>query len=108
MEIMDLYTAALIRLASMLQCTNYVAMGSNPDQERKNERIYVDNYWKDQDLLYNYESNLTTGEEIEIGEEKELSIVVDANRSETVLLNYCTVHACVVVHSSVNVWSFGV
>jgi hypothetical protein len=56
----------------------------------------------------NYESNLTTGEEIEIGEEKELSIVVDGNRSETVLLNYCTVHACVVAHSSVNVWSFGV
>jgi hypothetical protein len=27
-------------------------------------------------LLYNYESNLTTGEEIEIDEEKELSIVV--------------------------------
>jgi hypothetical protein len=24
----------------------------------------LDNYWKDQDLLYNYESNLTTGEEI--------------------------------------------
>ena len=41
MEIMDLYTAALIRLASMLQCTNYVAMGANPDKERKNERIYV-------------------------------------------------------------------
>jgi hypothetical protein len=29
----------------------------------------LDNYWKDQDLLYNYESNLTTGEEIEIDEE---------------------------------------
>jgi hypothetical protein len=26
----------------------------------------LDNYWKDQDLLCNYESNLTTGEEIEI------------------------------------------
>jgi hypothetical protein len=49
MEIMDLYTAALIRLASMLQCTHYVAMGANPDKERKNERIYVDNYWKDQE-----------------------------------------------------------
>ena len=36
-----------------------------------------------QDLLYNYESNLTTGEEIEIDEEKELSIVVDGQRSET-------------------------
>jgi hypothetical protein len=36
----------------------------------------LDKYWKDQDLLYNYESNLTTGEEIEIDEEKELSIVV--------------------------------
>jgi hypothetical protein len=35
-------------------------------------------------LLYNYESNLTTGEEIEIDEEKELSIVVDSV-SETVL-----------------------
>jgi hypothetical protein len=35
----------------------------------------LDNYWKDQDLLCNYESNLTTGEEIEIDEEKELSIV---------------------------------
>jgi hypothetical protein len=34
-------------------------------------------------LLYNYESNLTTGEEIEIDEEKELSIVVDGQRSET-------------------------
>jgi hypothetical protein len=41
MEIMDLYTAALIRLASMLQCTHYVSMGANPDKERKNERIYV-------------------------------------------------------------------
>jgi hypothetical protein len=29
------------------------------------------------------ESNLTTGEEIEIDEEKELSIVVDGQRSET-------------------------
>ena len=37
----------------------------------------------DQDLLYNYESNLTTGEEIEIDEEKKLSIVVDGQRSET-------------------------
>jgi hypothetical protein len=27
-------------------------------------------------LLYNYDSNLTTGEEIEIDEEKELSIVI--------------------------------
>jgi hypothetical protein len=43
----------------------------------------LDNYWKDQDLLYNYESNLITGEEIEIDEEKELSIVVDGQRSET-------------------------
>ena len=46
----------------------------------------LDNYWKDQDLLYNYESNPTTGEEIEIDEEKELSIVVemvDGQRSET-------------------------
>jgi hypothetical protein len=47
----------------------------------------LDNYWsgewKDQDLLCNYESNLTTGEEIEIDEEKELSIVVDGQRSET-------------------------
>ena len=43
----------------------------------------LDNYWKDQDLLYNYESNLTTREEIEINEEKELSIVVDGQRSET-------------------------
>ena len=43
----------------------------------------LDKYWKDQDLLYNYESNLTTGEEIEIDEEKELSIVVDGQRSET-------------------------
>ena len=34
-------------------------------------------------MLYNYESNLTTGEEIEIDEEKELSIVVDGHRSET-------------------------
>jgi hypothetical protein len=32
-------------------------------------------------LLYIYESNLTTGEEID--EEKELSIVVDGQRSET-------------------------
>jgi myo-inositol-hexaphosphate 3-phosphohydrolase len=39
MEIMDLYTAALIRLASMLQCTNYVAMGSNPDQDL---RLFAD------------------------------------------------------------------
>jgi hypothetical protein len=46
-------------------------------------RWTLDNYWKDQDLLYNYESNLTTGEEIEIDEEKELSIVVDGQRSET-------------------------
>jgi hypothetical protein len=43
----------------------------------------LDNYWKDQDLLYNYESNLTTGEEIEIDEEKKLSIVVDSQGSET-------------------------
>jgi hypothetical protein len=43
----------------------------------------LDNYWKDQDLLYNYESNLTTGEEIEIDEEKKLSIVVDSQCSET-------------------------
>jgi hypothetical protein len=52
----------------------------------KNTKIFehrLDNYWKDQDLLYNYESNLTTGEEIEIDEEKELSIVVDGQRSET-------------------------
>jgi hypothetical protein len=34
-------------------------------------------------LLCNYESNLTTGKEIEIDEEKELSIVVDGQRSET-------------------------
>jgi hypothetical protein len=33
-------------------------------------------------LLYNYESNLTTGEEIEIDEEKELSIVVDGQCPE--------------------------
>jgi hypothetical protein len=32
--------------------------------------------------LYNYESNLTTGEEIEIDEEKELSIVVDVQCPE--------------------------
>jgi hypothetical protein len=43
----------------------------------------LDNYWKDQDLLYNYESNLTTGEEIEIDEEKKLITVVDGQRSET-------------------------
>ena len=43
----------------------------------------LDNYWKDQDLLCNYESNLKTGEESEIDEEKELSIVVDGQRSET-------------------------
>ena len=43
----------------------------------------LDNYWKDQNLLYNYESNLTTGEEIEIDEEKKLSIVVDSQCSET-------------------------
>ena len=52
----------------------------------KNTKIFehrLDNYWNDQDLLYNYESNLTTGEEIEIDEEKELSIVVDGQRSET-------------------------
>jgi hypothetical protein len=33
--------------------------------------------------LDNYESNLTTGEEIEIDEEKKLSIVVDSQCSET-------------------------
>ena len=52
----------------------------------KNTKIFehrLDNYWKDQDLLCNYESNLTTGEEIEIDEEKELSIVVDSQCSET-------------------------
>jgi hypothetical protein len=52
----------------------------------------LDNYWKDQDLLYNYESNLTTGEEIEIDEEKELSIVVDGHRSETDLYVPCKYH----------------
>jgi hypothetical protein len=36
-------------------------------------------------LLYNYESNLTTGEEIEVDEENELSIVVDGQLSETYL-----------------------
>ena len=43
----------------------------------------LDNYWKDQDLLYNYESSLTTGDEIEFDEEKKLSIVVGGQRSET-------------------------
>ena len=35
-----------------------------------------------EDVEYRY-INLTTGEEIEIDEEKELSIVVDVQRSET-------------------------
>ena len=41
----------------------------------------LDNYWKDQDLLYNYESKLIIG--IEIDEKKELSIVVGGQCSET-------------------------
>jgi hypothetical protein len=62
----------------------------NPSRfvNKKDTKIFehrVDNYWNDQVLLYNYESNLTTGEEIEIDEEKELSIVVDGQRSETYL-----------------------
>jgi hypothetical protein len=35
-------------------------------------------------LLYNYESNLTTREELEIDEEKELSIVVASSKHEGV------------------------
>ena len=52
------------------------------DKDTKIFQHRLDHYWKDQDLLCNYESNLTTGEEIEIDEEKELSIVVGGQRSE--------------------------
>ena len=70
---------------------NDLTLNSLPENiiSAKDTKIFehrLDNYWKDQDLLYNYESNPTTGEEIEIDEEKELSIVVemvDGQRSET-------------------------
>ena len=51
----------------------------------KNVNIFehrLDNHWKNQDLVYNYESNLTTGLEIKIDEDVELSIVANGQRSE--------------------------
>jgi hypothetical protein len=64
---------------------NDLTLNSLPENiiSAKDTKIFehrLDNYWKDQDLLYNYESNLIIG--IEIDEKKELSIVVGGQCSE--------------------------
>ena len=44
----------------------------------------LDKHWEAQELLYNYEADLTTGNELNSLEDEdlELSIVVDGQRSE--------------------------